>query len=139
MTLEEAREKLMAAAFADFVKVRTEIAAELKEQGDAHLARLLLSSKKPDRVGWALARVDDELKTTLERERTLAQAAQAHKTGDELREALASYRAAVTAVIDATKDVMKEADMAVNAATERSIRAAVEGRIEDPLEVLMKK
>ena len=31
MTLEEAREKLKAAAFADFVKVRAEIAVELKE------------------------------------------------------------------------------------------------------------
>ena len=139
MTLEEAREKLRAAAFADFVKVRAEIAEELKSQGDAHLARLLLSSKKPDRAGWALARVDDELKETLERERTLAQAAQAHKKGDELREALASYRAAENAVIDAAKAVMKEADMHVNAATERQIRAAVEGRIEDPLEVLRRK
>jgi hypothetical protein len=139
MTLDEAREKLKAAAFADFVKVRTEIAAELKAQGDAHLARLLLSAKKPDRIAWALVRVDDELKTTLERERTFAQAAQAHKKGDELRDALASYRAAVTAVMDATKAVMHEADMSVNAATERAIRAAVEGRHEDPLEVLTKK
>jgi len=139
MTLEEAREKLKAAAFADFTRVRKEIADELKAQGDAHLARLLLSAKKPDRVGWALARVDDELKTTLATEHTLAQAAQAHKSGDELRDALASYRAAVNAVIDATKEIMKEADMSVNAATERAIRAAVEGRAEDPLEVLMKK
>jgi hypothetical protein len=139
MTLEEAREKLRAAAFADFVKIRAEIAAELKAQGDAHLARLLLSSKKPDRAGWALARVEDELKETLERERTLAQAAQAHKKGDELREALASYRAAENAVIDAAKAVMKENDMNVNAATERQIRAAVEGKIEDPLEVLRRK
>jgi len=97
------------------------------------------SSKKPDRAGWALARVDDELKQTLERERTFAQAAQAHKKGDELREALASYRAAENAVIDAAKAVMKEADMNVNAATERQIRAAVEGRVEDPLEILRRK
>lgn len=138
MTLDEARDKLRAAAFADFVKVRTEIAAELKAQGDAHLARLLSSSKKPDRAGWALARVDDELKETLERERTLAQAAQAHKKGDDLRDALASYRAAENAVIDAAKAVMREADMNVNAATERQIRAAIEGH-DDPLEVLRRK
>ena len=34
---------------------------------------------------------------------------------------------------------MKDADMNVNAATERQIRAAVEGRSEDPLEVLRRK
>ncbi len=138
MTLEEAREKLRAAALADFTKVRAEIAKELKEQGDAHLARLLLSSKKPDKVAWALMRVDDELKHEVERTRTAAEHAQAKETGDALREALATYRAAVNAVIDAAKDVMKDAEMPVNAATERAIRAGVEGHHNDPLEVLRK-
>jgi hypothetical protein len=139
MTLEEAREKLKAAPLADFTKVRAEIAQELKEQGDAHLARLLLSAKKPDKVAWALMRVDDDLKQKVTSTRAAAEHAQLRATGDELREALADYRASVNAVIDAAKDVMKDAEMPVNAATERAIRAGVEGHHDDPLEVLTKR
>ena len=139
MTLEEAREKLRAAKLADFTRVRAELAKELKEQGDAHLARLLLSAKKPNAVEWAVAHIDAELRADVERTRHEAEHAQAKETGDALREALGAYRAAVNAAIDAAKAAMQEADMSVNAATERALRAAVEGHREDPLEALGKK
>ena len=139
MTLDEARQKLRAAKLADFTRVRGELAKELKEQGDPHLGRLLMSEKKPSSAEWAVAQVDDELKEEVERTRREAEHAQAKESGDALREALAAYRAAVNAAIDAAKTAMREADMAVNAATERAIRAAVEGHREDPLEALAKK
>lgn len=139
MTLDEAREKLRAAKPADFTRVRGELAKELKEQGDAHLARLIASTKKPNAVEWAVARIDEELREDVERTRREAEHAQAKEHGDALREALGAYRAAVNAAIDSAKLAMREADMTVNAATERALRAAVEGHREDPLEALTKK
>lgn len=139
MTLDEAREKLRAAKPADFTRVRGELAKELKEQGDAHLARLITSMKKPNAVEWAVARIDDEIREEVERTRRQAEHAQAKEHGDALREALGAYREAVNAAIDAAKTAMREADMTVNAATERALRAAVEGHQEDPLEALTKK
>ncbi len=139
MTLDEAKEKLRDAKPADFTKVRAELAKELKDQGDAHLARLVTAMKKPNAVEWAVARIDEDLRENVERTRREAEHAQAKEHGDALREALGAYRAAVNAAIDSAKLAMREADMTVNAATERAIRAAVEGHQEDPLEALTKK
>lgn len=136
MDLDEAREKLRKASFDEFMKVKGEVAKELRDQGDKHLARLVEGTKKPDRAAWALGRVDPALRQSLELARGAAQAAQAHESGDALRDALATYHRAVASVVDAAKEAMREAGMNVTKGTERSMHAILEGHTEDPLEAL---
>jgi len=136
MDLDEARAKLREASYDDFMRVREELAAALRAQGDKHLAHLIAGTKKPDRAHWAVARVDADLRQALELARGAAKAAQAHESGDALREALAEYRRAVNAVADAAKKIMTDAGMSVTRANERAMHALLEGQAEDPLDVL---
>ncbi len=139
MDLDEARTKLHEASYEDFMRVRDEVVAELRAQGDAHLARLVAGTKKPDRAHWAVGRVDSALRQSLELARGTAQHAQAHASGDALRDALADYHRAVNAVVDAAKKIMTDAGMTVSRANERAMHALLEGHAEDPLEALRKK
>jgi hypothetical protein len=121
------------------MRVRDEVVAELRAQGDAHLARLVAGTKKPDRAHWAVGRVDSELRQSLELARGVAQQAQAHESGDALRGALAEYHRAVNAVVAAAKKIMTDAGMTASRANERAMHALLEGHAEDPLEALRKK
>lgn len=136
MDLDEARAKLRDASYDDFMTVRDAVVKALRDQGDAHLARLVAGTKKPDRAAWALGRVDATLRQSLELARGAAQAAQAHESGDALRDALAAYHRAVTAVVAAAKEVMREHGMNVTRTSERAMHAILEGQSADPLDAL---
>ncbi len=136
MTLEEARAKLKAAPFADFMRIRKELAKQLHDEGAPHLGRLIASENKPTRAAWAVGRVDAEELATLEEARRAAAEAQGGNDGDALREALARYHEAVNGVLAAAKRQLEECGMAAGLAQERAMRAIVEHQGADPIEVL---
>lgn len=138
MDLAEARSRLRAAPLREFVRVRRELATELRAAGEAHLAKLVASRKKPNRAEWALAQVDEDRMRELEHARAAARKAQEHASGDALREAFAEYRRAVTAVLDEAVAIARENKMTITAAQEREMRAALERPSNDPLEALPK-
>lgn len=138
VTLDEARSRLRAAPLAEFVRVRGRLVRELREDGEPRLARILAGTKKPTRSDWALAQVEAPVKAELERAREEALRAQEHSGGDALRAALSRYHAAVTAVVDAAKTILRRNGMPVTTTQERAMRATLERHGSDPLEALPK-
>ena len=138
MDLAEARSRLRAAPPREFVRLRRELVAELRAAGEAHVAKLVASQKKPNRAEWALAQVGADRMRELERARAAARKAQEHASGDALRAAFAGYRRAVTAVLDDAVAIARKNGMTITAAQQREMRAALERPSNDPLEALPK-
>ena len=127
--LDEALDRLYAVPPDDFVRVRKELAAELKERGEKIAAKRVLEAKKPTRATWALnqvARRAPELLSEYVEARAAAQEAQSGSDSDGLRASLERYRKSAAEVVGAAEEAMRGAGAAPSPQERRQITESLD-------------
>jgi hypothetical protein len=136
--VSEALDRLFAAPLDAFIALRRELGASLRVKGDPEAMRAsreVATAPKPTRTAWALnqvARNQPELVRAMLEARDGAAARQKRGEGEAIRVAVREYRARMTEVTHAARDVLAAAGFGVTASQLRRMgetlaTASVEG------------
>ena len=135
-TTARAFDVLYAAAPADFVGIRKQLAAECKARGDAEAAKRVAAARKPTQVAYLLNQLarqqPDEVAALVDIGRALERAQRAAiRTGDSatLREAIATQRKAISTLTTQAMALARKLEVHVAG---HAITGALQAALGDP-------
>jgi len=136
---EQAVDGLFRLAPEEFVAARDDLARRLKREGDAAAAAEVKALRRPSLSAWAVnqlahGRADEleQLLATGERLRSAHQAALAGEGAAELRAAARAEREAVTSLVVASLEVLRQAGHPTTDATRDRVAATLHAAAADP-------
>ena len=136
---EQAVDGLFRLAPEEFVAARDDLARRLKREGDAAAAAEVKALRRPSLSAWAVnqlahGRADEleQLLATGERLRSAHQAALAGEGAAELRAAARAEREAVTSLVGASLEVLRQAGHPTTDATRDRVAATLHAAAADP-------
>jgi hypothetical protein len=124
-------DRLYGAAFDDFMTLRKQLAAELRAAGETATAQAVAAAPKPTRTAWALnqvARRQPELLATLLRARDEAGTA-SPGDAERLRDGMREYRARVSEVVRAARELMMAGGMDLNVTQARRMTETLQAAV----------
>jgi hypothetical protein len=134
MAATEALDRLYAAPLEQFVTLRRELAATLRERGELAASREVAAAKKPSRPAWALNQVarrhPEQLRGVVEAHAAAA-AAQSSGDADAMRTARA-FRDLLAGVVKSCAAVLSDAGTGMTPSQARQISETLRAAAADP-------